>query len=194
MQQGLCPFVGGPAGEVVERGQFLVGLGGVEFGQFEGAEGVDALPGARAEVADGLEQSPVEPALGPQPRHVEPGAAGVLAQPPGLPEAPVVRIGGERFDLALGAVRQQVVERAVLPGFVGEGLADLPDDRGVPLGQHAVGERARLVAEEHGCGGGVGHADHRSARVSRTGRPPSRPGPTRQTGAISRSRRAARLR
>ncbi|CAM5746176.1 hypothetical protein SAFG77S_00800 [Streptomyces afghaniensis] len=201
VQQGLCLFSGGPGGEAVERGQFLVGLGGVEFGQFGGAEGVDALPGAGAEVADGLEEPAVEPALGPEPRHVEPGPAGVLAQPPGLPEVAVVRVGGERFDLALGAVRQEFVERAVLPGLVREGLAHLPDDGRVPLGEHAVGEGARLVAEEQGCGWGVGHAAHRSAGVplDRTGRATAEPvgssGPkARQTGANSRSRRAARLR
>ncbi|CAM5687590.1 hypothetical protein SCALM49S_09770 [Streptomyces californicus] len=45
MQQGLGLFGCGQPCEVVERGEFLVGLTGVEFGQFEGAEGVDACEG-----------------------------------------------------------------------------------------------------------------------------------------------------
>src|SRR5690606_39722444 len=76
VQQGAGPFVRGPAGELVERGQLLVGGGRVAFGEVGGAEGVDALPGAGDEVADGLQQLAVEPALGPQPGHLVPGPAG----------------------------------------------------------------------------------------------------------------------
>ncbi len=56
-------------------------------------------------------------------------------------------------DRALGAVLQQGVERAALPGAVGGVLGDLAEDRGVPFGQHAVREGAGLVGDDHGGGG-----------------------------------------
>lgn len=62
VQQGPVLVLGGQG---VERGQFLVRLPGVELGQLEGAERIDALPGSGAEVADGAEELAVEVALRP---------------------------------------------------------------------------------------------------------------------------------
>ncbi|CAM5693696.1 hypothetical protein SALBM311S_06794 [Streptomyces alboniger] len=48
--------------------------------------------------------------------------------------------------------REQRVEGVVLLGAVREGLAHLPDDRGMPLGEHAVRDQPVLVGEDHGRG------------------------------------------
>ena len=89
---------------------------------------------------------------------------------PGRPAVPVVGVGGQRFDHAVEAVREQGVQGAAPLGAVGEGVPDLADDRGVPFGEDAVREGARLVGEEDGRERGVGpcgHAPHRTARVRR---------------------------
>ncbi len=183
VQQGPVPLVGGECGETVQRGQFLVRLRGVQLGQLGGAEGVDALPGAGGEVADGAEESAVEVVLRPQPRYVGPGAARVGVGAPFPPAVPVVGVGGERLDHALGAVVQQRVERGLPVGAVRERRADLLDDGGVALGEDGVGEAAGFVAEDHGRG--VVHA----ATVSRA------PGPSpAQTPLASRSSWVARVR
>ncbi|MDH6495775.1 hypothetical protein M2156_001994 [Streptomyces sp. SAI-149] len=143
VQQGRALLLGRPQGEFVQRGQFLVRLRGVEFGELGGPEGVDALPGAGPEVADGVEESAVEVALGPEPGHVEPGLTEMGVDPPLAPRP--VR---ERLDHALGAAVEQGVESAVLSGAVGERLPHLRDDRGMPLGEHAVGEGAGFIGED----------------------------------------------
>jgi hypothetical protein len=57
VQQGAVLVVGG---QRVERGQFRVRLGGVEFRELERPERVDATPGAGAEVPGGFEQLAVK--------------------------------------------------------------------------------------------------------------------------------------
>ncbi|GAA3213841.1 hypothetical protein GCM10020256_14210 [Streptomyces thermocoprophilus] len=142
VQQGAVPVVGREVVEGVERGEFLVRLGGVEFGELGGPERVDALPGSGGEPADGFEEQAVEVALREQPGHLEPGAAGVLGEAPGLPVGEVGGVAGQRFDRAAGAVVQQSVQCAADVGAVGEGVLDLADDRGVPFGEDAVREGA----------------------------------------------------
>ncbi len=184
VQQGPGPFLGGQRVEAVERGEFLVGLRRVEFGELGGPERVDALPGAGAEVAEGVEEPAVEVALGPQPGHLVPGAADVRVHAPAGPAVPVasggVGVGGQRLDHAIGAAREQGVERAAPFGTEGEGVAHLPHDGGVTLGEHAVREGPGFVAEDDGGGRGrgVGHARHRTGRAA----------------PVSRSRRDVRVR
>lgn len=146
-EQRLTLLVEGPRGQPVERGQFLVGLPGVELRLLERTERVDPLPGPVLEVTDSREELAVEVALGPQEGHVEPGRADVLA-PPFLPEVAVVCLRPHGFDHSLRGLRQQGVEGAVLTRPVGEGVTHLLDERGVPLGEHAPGEGAGLVAQD----------------------------------------------
>jgi hypothetical protein len=144
--------VGGPSGQVVEGGEFLVDQLAGQFGGLEGAEGIDALPRAGREVTQRAEEFAVEVALGPQERNVEPGPAEVTL-PPRRPPLAVVRVRAERLDHAFGGLGEQSVEGGVLRGPEGERVAHLPDQHGVAFGQDGPGERPGSVAQNHGRGG-----------------------------------------
>ena len=146
-----------------ERTQFFIDVWSRQLGVLDRSERVDSAPGAGPEVADSLEQSPVEVAFAPQERHVTPRSS-VEAFSPRQPIGTVMSRLGQRLEDAGGAFGEKLLQHRPLSGGVRRGVQYLTNQLWVPLVEHTPLEGAGDRCGDRGRSSAVCMAWHHQTR------------------------------